>query len=55
MLSKLISMVVESAVGLGSGWFQPTIVRLSASVKGSDYVDLPGGQYQDVVRISVEY
>jgi|GEM_PF-2737365 len=49
------ALSIESNVGLGSGWSQPSVVRLSASVKGRDYVDLPGGQYQDVIRISVEY
>jgi spore coat protein U-like protein len=46
---------VESGGGIGEGWFQPSITRLAASVQGSDYVDLPGGHYQDVIRISVEY
>jgi len=46
---------VESGGGIGEGWFQPSITRLAASVQGGDYVDLPGGHYQDVIRISVEY
>ncbi len=49
------ALAIDSRGGHGHGWFSPSIVRLSASVRGLDYVDLPGGQYQDVIRISVEY
>jgi spore coat protein U-like protein len=49
------ALTVEDNVGRGNGWFQPAVIRLAASVKGSDYIDLPAGQYQDVIRVSVEY
>jgi len=48
-------LTIENNGGLGNGWFQPSVTRLAANVKGSDYIDLPGGHYQDVIRISVEY
>jgi len=49
------ALSVEDNAGRGNGWFQPAVIRLSASVKGDDYVDLPAGQYQDVIRVTVEY
>ncbi len=49
------TLTIENSGGLGNGWFKPSVTRLVANVRGNDYVDLPGGHYQDVVRISVEY
>jgi len=46
---------VLGAEGIATGWFRPAVVRLAASVSGIDYIDLPAGQYQDVIRVLIEY
>lgn len=49
------SLEVIGAEGTADGWFRPARVRLSASVSGTDYIDLPAGRYQDVIRVQIEY
>ncbi len=49
------TLEIVDAKGLANGWFRPSLIRFNASVRGTDYIDLPAGQYQDVIRISIEY
>ncbi|MBL8311785.1 MAG: spore coat protein U domain-containing protein [Burkholderiales bacterium] len=41
--------------GIASGWQRPAEVRLDARIRARDYADLPGGTYEDILRISLEY
>ena len=39
---------------IASGW-GPAEVRLDARIRVCDYVDLPGGTHEDILRISLEF
>lgn len=41
--------------GVAAGWQRPVDLRLQATVKAIDYVNLPGGTYEDSVKVVIEY
>ena len=43
-----------SISGLGQGFSNPISFNLQASVKGSDYRDLPASSYNDTIRVLLE-
>lgn len=49
------ALIAEGDRGIATGWQRPLEVRLRASIRSQDYVNLPGGTYEDVLRISIEY
>ena len=44
----------DSFSGTGTGFRAPINVPISASIRGSDYVDLPAVAFSDVIRIVLE-
>lgn len=49
------ALTAPSEFGVATGWQRPIDVRLQATVKAADYVNLPGGTYEDIVKIVIEY
>lgn len=48
-------LAVSGEHGVATGWQRPIDVRLQATVKALDYVNLPGGTYEDVIRVTIEH
>jgi spore coat protein U-like protein len=48
------ALAAESFSGTGAGFRTPINVPLSASIRGSDYIDLPAVAFTDVVRLVLE-
>lgn len=49
------ALTASGEFGIATGWQRPIDVRLQATVKAADYVNLPGGTYEDIVKIVIEY
>jgi len=48
------ALAAESFSGTGTGFRTPITIPISASIRGSDYVDLPAVAFTDVIRLVLE-